>query len=339
MVNLDAAQGAVRAYVLPTAIKRRLGNGLHVMPVFFKYLIKPGFAHLIVFLHLRSQPLRVDSCLLCKFLKGVCLCYGFIAIRQVPFPLLVKMVVQVMGMHMAYNVRTFLFILFQQLAVKDGKSHAARLCRDCIACESGIANLVLGHESLSVAVHPQTWLAECAVQDKVVHIIRKLVHKFHCAGFLSRAGLPCHTQAVPLHSWNRKVENGLSELISCFFFNHGRVVPKAACCKNDGIGPCLYFFPVLVFCQHACCAAVLHDDFMDRRLKEEFHAQFLGPFRHFLGHGRGRPGSGDPASLGLAHMPCELAVRISPCVLRRAKSPLHACKLHAHVHQPVNGIS
>ena len=167
---------------------------------------------------------------------------------------------------MAYNVRTFLFILFQQLAVKDGEGHAARLGRDCIACKGGIADLVLRHESLAVAVHPQTWLAERAVQDKVVHIIRKLVHKFHCAGFLSRAGLPCHAQPVPLHSWNCKVEYGLSELISCFFFNHSRVVPKTAGCKNDGLGPCLNFSPVLVLCQHAHCAAVLHDDFVDRCL-------------------------------------------------------------------------
>ena len=137
MIDLDTAEGAVSADVLPQAVERSLLDRLHVTAVFLKDLVVAGIAHVVVLLDLSDKTFHIDAGLLGKFFDGVSLGHRLIAVGKVTVPLLIKVVIQIVRMYMGDNVRAMLLVLFQQLTVENGVADGAGLYSDGIACEGG----------------------------------------------------------------------------------------------------------------------------------------------------------------------------------------------------------
>ena len=339
VVDLDAAEGAVGADVLPQAVERALLDGLHVAAILLEDLVVAGVAHVVVLLDLGNQTRDVDAGLLRQLFDGVGLGHGLIAGSQVTVPLLVEVVVQVVRMHVGDDVRAVLLVLLEQLAVEDGEGDGAGLHGDGVAGEGGVSDLVLGHEALAVTVDPQAGLTERAVEDEVVHVVGQLIHQLHRAGLMAGAGFPAHLDAFALHAGDGKVEDGLAELVAGLLLDHLGVVAEAAGGDDDRLGSGFDLFAVLVLGQHADRLAVLHEDLGDGGLELEVDTELAGALGHLLGHGSGRSGAGDAAALRLADVPGELAVRVGAGGLRSGERALHADELHTHVHEPVDGLA
>ena len=339
MVDADTAQRTIGTDMLTAAVERRFLDRLHIGTVFLKDLVPSGITHLVVLFDLFYQAVDIDPGLLGQLFDRIRLCGRLVSFLDIPVPLLVEMIIQIMRMHMGYQIRTFLFILLQQLAVEDGKGDLARLCGDRIAGKGRIADLVFRHEPLAVAVDPQARLTESTVQNKVVHVVRQLIHQLHGAGFMACAGFPAHLDAVALHARNCEVEDRLAEFVSGLFLDHLRILTEAAGGDDHGCGPDFDFFAVLIHSDDADSLAVFHDDLLARCLKHKFHAEFFGALCHLFGHGSRSTRSRDPAVFRTDDMPGELTVRIRPGCFRCAERSLDTDEFHTHIHQPVDRIA